>query len=124
MVDKGIVFSLRGYDINEYEYQSGKDNKTVTVYRITGQRKDFTIVNPSKPYTGLQEAVYEVLLRAFEEVLDAHDNKLLNLKEQVKGLERRINKTKELETLEKRLSVIREEIEDLREVADDISREG
>lgn len=125
MKEIGIVFSLRGYDIREYEYQSGKENKTVTVYRITdknGMKGNLVLVEGSAYHT-LQEAINEVFLRAIEDILDTHDDKLLNLKQQVKGLERRLDKAKEIDYLEKRINEVKEEIDELRNAATDISRE-
>lgn len=123
MKEVGIVFSLRGYDIREYEYQSGKENKTVTVYRITDKNgmKGNLVIAEGKTYLTLQEAINEVFLRAIEDILDTHDDKLLNLKQQVKGLERRLDKAKEIDYLEKRLAAVKEEIDDLRDAATDIS---
>lgn len=123
MKEVGIVFSLRGYDIREYEYQSGKENKTVIVYRVTDKNgmKGNLVIAEGKTYLTLQEAINEVFLRAIEDILDTHDDKLLNLKQQVKGLERRLDKAKEIDYLEKRLAAVKEEIDDLRDAATDIS---
>ena len=126
MKENGIVFSLRGYDIREYEYQSGKENKKVLVYRVTTNKIDnYTGVSivDGKTHTDFKQAIYETFLRCIEDIIDTHDDKLLNLKQQVKGLERRLDKAKEIDYLEKRLNAVKEEIDDLRDAATDISRE-
>ncbi|MBO7452172.1 MAG: hypothetical protein J6U54_17730 [Clostridiales bacterium] len=123
MKENGIIFSLRGYDIREYEYQSGKENKTVKAYRITDEEgmKGNPVIVGGKTYLTLQEAINEVFLRAIEDILDTHDDKLLNLKQQVKGLEKRLNKAKEIDYLEKRLAEVKEEIDELRDAATDMA---
>lgn len=126
MKENGIVFSLREYDIREYEYQSGKENNKVLVYRVTTNKVDkYTGISlvDGKIHTDFKQAIYEVFLRCFEDIIDTHDDKLLNLKQQVKGLEKRLDKAKEIDYLEKRLNEVREEIDDLREAATDISME-
>ena len=118
MKDLGVVYSLRKYDIHAYEYESGKEAKLVTVYRFVDS-SDSNIL-PSKAFTTLTEAVHEVLLKSFEDILDLHDSKVFNLKQQIKGLEKRLDKSKEISYLEKRLNAVKEEIENLRDDVTDI----